>query len=257
MIAARSRLRAIDALRRIAEAFVDLVDCLEAEPAAPVVEAPPAPPANRPDPSPIPEAPGPFSEPPIPRAAALVQPASQLSPAQLLAERPARAPVPAPPRGALSGPSWLTRERADFLKRWWPTYAASNLIYEALLKMAGPALPTGTVVGITAVQRLLLRRPEDIRSNADAQASDSRALRDAVAAPAPRPSLAPPAPAAAPVVAGVAAATAPAVKASYETIVNWAAQRGIIGKLDLDRVNAKRRVLQLPPFELLSSRKEM
>lgn len=71
----------------------------------------------------------------------------------------------------------------------------------------------------------------------------------------PEPKALPPvlrtAPVARATVAGLSAANGEPVRASMAAIQAWGAERGIItGRLDLDRVNAKRRQLQLPPFEI-------
>lgn len=49
----------------------------------------------------------------------------------------------------------------------------------------------------------------------------------------------------------IAAANGAPIRATVETVMNWAAQRDITGKLDMDVVNARRRKLLLPPFEIL------
>jgi hypothetical protein len=64
----------------------------------------------------------------------------------------------------------------------------------------------------------------------------------------PAPDLTPPAAARA-ATAGVAAASKP-IRATRATIIAWAGERGITGKLDLALVNKKRRDLMQSPFEL-------
>lgn len=57
--------------------------------------------------------------------------------------------------------------------------------------------------------------------------------------------------AARPAIQAMVSAAGTSVLASRDAIQSWGAQRGIItGKLDLDQVNARRRKLQLPPFEI-------
>lgn len=74
------------------------------------------------------------------------------------------------------------------------------------------------------------------------------------AVPVPKPILTTP-PAARPTANGLTAASGAPTIASRDTIQQWGSQRGIVtDKLDLERVNKKRRDLQLPPFEIEPSR---
>lgn len=248
-----NRLRAIDAMRRIAVAFGDLADALEG-PDPGVTEPLPA------------VAPVPESRPPVIVAV----------PATAVVLPPTPAPQP--------GYGWPTPARLAILRKYWPGYAPSNLILEFMAMQEGPQWASPNAVGVYAVQKLSLKRPADLRTNFDAVQAAARELKADMAAgwlgsaaeatpeaDAPGPTLerlatvrsavriAPSAPkpvltttpAARPTVNGLTAASGPPVIADRAFIQRWGAERGIVTHtLDLDRVNAKRRNLQLPPFEV-------
>jgi hypothetical protein len=103
-----------------------------------------------------------------------------------------------------------------------------------------PAKPTPSQAPVPAPARVSLAA---LFPRADGKPSPAPA-------PAPGKPIATP-PAARPVVSGVAAANGPPVRASVEAIRRWGETRGIITRqLDLERVNATRRRLLLPPFEV-------
>lgn len=251
-----NRLRAIDAMRRIAAAFGDLADALEG-PDPGVAEL--LPPVWAPEP-----------EPPQPVIKAVSATAVILP------------PTPAPK----SDYGWPTTARVAILRKYWPGYAPSNLILEFMAMQDGPQWASGNAVGVYAVAKLLLKRPGDIRTNFDAVQAAARELKADMAAgwlgsaaegkpvaddpaptlerlatvrpagpiatSAPKPVLTT-APAARPIVNGLTASSGKPIVATKSTILNWGWDRGIGNGstiLDLDRVNAKRRNLQLPPFEV-------
>lgn len=154
---------------------------------------------------------------------------------------PTRRPVPGTPR-PIKQP-WATPARVALIRERWPTYEASKSIYAAAATLDGPPLPRLTGWGVWIVQVLRLYRPLDFHSVTQ--------RRVPAAVPPIEQPPATVAPAVASAIRSIVAASGKPIVASHATIQRWGAERGIVtGKLDLDRVNARRRALGLPPFEV-------
>lgn len=162
---------------------------------------------------------------------------------------------------------WLTASRLETIRtqigagKQWRTVLAGLDILEEIrptlgkfklrLKKMGIRPPVSDAIRANLMRmRAALARKRDTAAPAPAPVKPKPA--PAKPPPAPRPVIVPPA-AAAPVSRALADMTTP-INAESETIRQWGAQRGIGnggGKLDLAAINATRRRLQLPPFELV------
>ena len=173
-----------------------------------------------------------------------------------------RAPLPAPAADrTVQVTGWPTPNRIEFLRQWYPTYAASSLIFRAIRAMDGPAPRNDAVMTTYAVTRLKLKRPTDVRSNHAAVARVSRELCEAVgfavpeAAPAPAPLPAAPLPArpaVRPSAPAAAAGPGAALWHPWATIKELARRDGVIldGLDDLPGYNKRREARGLAPLYL-------
>ena len=172
-----------------------------------------------------------------------------------------RAPLPAPAADRpVQVTGWPTPNRIEFLRQWYPTYAASSLIFRAIRAMDGPAPGNDAVMTTYAVTRLKLKRPTDVRSNHAAVARASRELCEAVgfalpeaAAPVPAPvATAPARLAVRPSAPTAAAGPGAAIWHPWATIKVLARREGVIldGLGDLPGYNKRREARGLAPLYL-------
>jgi hypothetical protein len=172
---------------------------------------------------------------------------STAAPPTVAPSPPIAAPVPPTP------PRQKTPERVALLRELWPCQDLSAAdIVSRLNALPGLEIPLGHLSAYVVQWGVATtaRRFEPAVPRATLADAVQQPRRADPAPPPPRPILTTP-PTARAATAGISQAQHEPILATAQYIQDWGAQRGIVtGKLDLDRVNAVRRRLQLPPFEI-------